>query len=292
MREEDARNWRGFEFRHVAVLRPQSDRAGRPVEYFPQSRYAPASVSKLNVHGAGPFCRFAIPVQQRRVGVYVITVEDNVVYVGECLDLASRFNTGYGTIQPRNCYERGQSTNCKVNNLVLKEVKSGRYPSLWFTERARDRKLVEAHLLRALRPPWNRTSHRTPALPTLTPARSQSGNMFASRRSPGSDRSPAGREAATGDNRSQADGDFERVWQRIASCAGQPFYLARGQEFTYRLQSNAVVPTTTSYPIYRSQFEKAFERVPLLSTQAVQDLRGPSYVYAVLMADRIRIGEW
>jgi hypothetical protein len=246
----------------------------------------------LNVHGAGPFCRFAIPAQVRRKGVYVITVEENVVYVGECLDLASRFNTGYGTIQPKNCYERGQSTNCKVNNLVLKEVKSGRYPSLWFTERTGDRKLVEARLLRALRPPWNRTSQRTPALTILTPAPSQSGKMFAPPASPGSGSSQAGREATSGDTRSRADRDFEKVWQRIASCAGEPFHLARGQEFTYRVQSNAVVPTTTSYPIHRSLFEKAFERVPLPNTQAVQDLRGPSYVYAVMMADRIRAGEW
>jgi hypothetical protein len=74
--------------------------------------------------------------------------------VGECIDLARRFNTGYGRIDARNCYEGGQNTNCKVNALVLDAVKSGRQVELWFLQTSR-RKDIEAELLIALRPPWN-----------------------------------------------------------------------------------------------------------------------------------------
>ena len=30
-----------------------------------------------------------------------------------------RYNNGYGRISPRNCFQGGQSTNCRVNNLIF-----------------------------------------------------------------------------------------------------------------------------------------------------------------------------
>jgi hypothetical protein len=100
-------------------------------------------------------CKFGIPSSYGQAGVYVLTLDERPVYVGECQHLAERFNTrGYGAIQPKNCYEGGQSTNCKINRRILQAAKAGRVPVLWFLE-TDDRCRVEARLIGALRPPWN-----------------------------------------------------------------------------------------------------------------------------------------
>jgi len=93
----------------------------------------------LNKYGKGPFCRFRIRVTPslNTIGVYAITDGNKkALYIGKCTGitstLAKRFNYGYGSIQPRNCYERGQSTNCWINRLVLEAVKNGERLSLFF----------------------------------------------------------------------------------------------------------------------------------------------------------------
>jgi hypothetical protein len=60
--------------------------------------------------------------------VYLISVGERAIYVGECRHLAQRFNMGYGTIQPRNCYERGQQTNCRINMLIFEEARTAPFP--------------------------------------------------------------------------------------------------------------------------------------------------------------------
>src|SRR5438876_992068 len=108
------RGWGGVSFARVASLDPKRGPDGSPLELMPQSRYAKAAESQLHAHGAGPFCKFAIPWSLSGAGVYIITLDGRPVYVGECRHLAQRFNMGYGTIQPKNCYVGGQSTNCRV----------------------------------------------------------------------------------------------------------------------------------------------------------------------------------
>jgi hypothetical protein len=76
------------------------------------------------------------------------------MYVGECQYLAHRFNDGHGSTQPRNCYEGGQATNCKMNNKVLQETRAGCTPVLWFFE-TDDRHRIEDGLIVELQPPWN-----------------------------------------------------------------------------------------------------------------------------------------
>jgi hypothetical protein len=147
-------SWGGRAFERIAALDPQRGSDGSLIELMPQSRYAKAAISTLNRYGRGPFCKFSIPWSHQGAGVYVITVEGRTVYVGECEHLAKRFNMGYGTIQPKNCYVGGQATNCKVNALVLREVKAGRAPVLWFHP-TEDRKSLEARLIAELRPMWN-----------------------------------------------------------------------------------------------------------------------------------------
>ncbi len=121
----------------------------------PQSRYRNKRGLSLNKHGTGPFCQFRIPGNFPYEGVYVVTVDSEIVYVGECQNLSERFNArGYGTIHPRNCFERGQPTNCKANNLILQNAKQGRKIEVWFYDTPH-RKQVEAEIIIHLKPLWN-----------------------------------------------------------------------------------------------------------------------------------------
>jgi len=82
-------------------------------------------------------------------------VNNDVRYVGECQNLSARFNMGYGQISPRNCYEGGQRTNCRVNQLILKAVRTGYHVELLFHETS-DRQAVEGELIAELAPLWNK----------------------------------------------------------------------------------------------------------------------------------------
>lgn len=90
-------------------------------------------------------------------GIYAISNNDQVLYVGECQSFVDRFGPrGYGAIHPRNCFRGGQSTNCKVNSRVLALHRRGEIPTLWFGPEGQvGRKLVEVELIRILDPPWN-----------------------------------------------------------------------------------------------------------------------------------------
>lgn len=85
---------------------------------------------------------------------------------------------------------------------------------------------------------------------------------------------------------------FPAVWKKIEARAGESFRQIRGGEFTYSIHSGCVVPDRTNRQLPRSQFEKAFDLVPLENTKSVQDLQGPSYLYAILMDARIRRQDW
>ena len=86
--------------------------------------------------------------------------------------------------------------------------------------------------------------------------------------------------------------EFVDVWTRIRSHSGEVFRQIHGGEFTYVAHDGYVEPDRTRQNLPRSHFEKAFELVPLEDTKSVQHLRGPSYLYAILMDRRIRQSDW
>jgi hypothetical protein len=99
------------------------------------------------------------------------------------------------------------------------------------------------------------------------------------------------RQGAEADVQSPAASDeAARVWAAIERHAGETFHQVRGQAFTYRLQGAGIVPSTTRYRIPRSAFDRALERLPVTGPGELNDLRGPSYLYAILMDPRIRRG--
>lgn len=87
--------------------------------------------------------------------MYVLTVDNEMRYVGECANLSGRFNTGYGNISPKNCFKGGQETNCRLNNLVYSTAVAGKRISLWYLQTT-DHKAIEAALRSALKLAWNR----------------------------------------------------------------------------------------------------------------------------------------
>lgn len=138
-------------FQLIEVVRLDLSDDGTTLEYVPQ---LPPTVRR-NRHAEGPFCRLSLPGAASASGVYAITVDDELKYVGECEDLGVRFGpTGYGEITARNCHSDGQSTNCKINARILLAVKSGGLVRVWFLE-SHDRKKVEAEMVDSLGPPWN-----------------------------------------------------------------------------------------------------------------------------------------
>lgn len=86
--------------------------------------------------------------------------------------------------------------------------------------------------------------------------------------------------------------DLNMVWLRIKRNEGESFYKIRGGEFTYEVPGNYITLSTTTQNIPKSHFEEALKSVPLINTVPVQHLRGPSYIYAILMDKRIRQSDW
>ena len=82
------------------------------------------------------------------------------------------------------------------------------------------------------------------------------------------------------------------VWDRIEKNAGSEFHLIRGATFRYAVVSGHVIPDRTNQQIPKSHFEKALALVPLGNTTEIQNLRGPSFIYAILMDARIRQSDW
>ena len=81
--------------------------------------------------------------------------------------------------------------------------------------------------------------------------------------------------------------DINEVWTRIIAHQGETFRQIRGQEFTYTVKGNVLRPSTTNRNIPRSHFEKALDRMPLHGPGKINDLQGPSYIYAILKDRRI-----
>ena len=85
---------------------------------------------------------------------------------------------------------------------------------------------------------------------------------------------------------------FETIWQRIKEHEGEKFAQIRGGGFIYEVSTSAVIPDRTNQNLPRGHFEEASRLLPLKDTVPLQHLRGPSYIYAILMDPRIRQTDW
>jgi hypothetical protein len=145
-----------YQFNFVCNITPELDIYNNPKKFFPQERYDNKKNLKLNNYGKGPFCKFSIDKKYSKTGVYVILVNDLIEYVGECDNLFKRFGMGYGNISPRNCFEGGQLTNCRINSKISSLLNSNHKIHLYFFE-TNQRFKIEHELIIRNNPSWNKT---------------------------------------------------------------------------------------------------------------------------------------
>ena len=181
------------EFTLIGPIAPETDAAGAIREFTPAQRYKNEGGLALNDYGAGPFCKFRLPSQHPELGALalagVYALVDGagaVLYVGQCENLERRFNMGYGSISPRNCYQGGRRpTNCRINHLILADGQAGGRVRLFFhpTPGSHAATALERELIQTLTPPWNRAgtgqhgstpSRLAPPGPSDTPEISES----------------------------------------------------------------------------------------------------------------------
>lgn len=144
----------GKPFKYVCDILPELNDKGMPKEFMPHKRYKNTSNLQLHEYGHGSYCKFKIPFGLNYEGVYIIKIRIKIVYVGECSSLSHRFNVGYGNISPRNCYYGGQSTNCRINNLILRNYKKNFRIRLFFYS-IDDRFAIEKRMIDRINPIWN-----------------------------------------------------------------------------------------------------------------------------------------
>ena len=88
-----------------------------------------------------------------------------------------------------------------------------------------------------------------------------------------------------------ASQSFDPIWRRIVSCAGQEFKTVTGLEFNYTVEGQVLHPSRTRYNLPRSEFEKAYNLMPLTGPGQINRIvRGPAYVYTILTDPRISSG--
>jgi hypothetical protein len=141
-------------FGFVTRITPLTDDSGKLCLYRPHIRYKGKGMALLDF-GEGPFCKFSISSDWAGIsGVYAIFADDKLLYIGRTVDFRKRFSAGYGNISPRNCYVGGQSTNCKLNHLILREILSDKHINLFFAETT-DYDRIEHTLIAQFNPPLN-----------------------------------------------------------------------------------------------------------------------------------------
>ncbi|MCW4051403.1 MAG: GIY-YIG nuclease family protein [Candidatus Bathyarchaeota archaeon] len=151
----------GYRFMKICNIEPARDESGSVYEHNPDKRYNNTKGLSLHSYGLGPFCSFRIPSNYNgSKGVYAIRINGDWMYIGKADDLGKRFNQGYGNISPRNCFDGGQQTNCRINNLILEKVKDGFLVELYFHETT-DIDAIEPKLIGKVKPPWNKSIPRS-----------------------------------------------------------------------------------------------------------------------------------
>jgi hypothetical protein len=111
----------------------------------------------LNPYGDKTYSKFWINDTNvlDKKGLYLFCIDNNIKYIGRCNDtFKKRLNTGYGNISPKNCFLDGQSTNCRINNLITKN-KSNLQLYVLCKNNNCEINLLEKSLINEYNPEWN-----------------------------------------------------------------------------------------------------------------------------------------
>jgi hypothetical protein len=145
-----------YTFEYICDIVPRLE-DGKLFKHNPASRYQNRRKLNTHKHGDEQFCHFKILNDDHAIrgpGVYAIIVEGETKYIGRCVNLKTRFNAGYGQISPRNCYKGGQTTNCRINKIILDEAEANSRIQLYYHETA-NHKAIEQDLLTSSEWDWN-----------------------------------------------------------------------------------------------------------------------------------------
>ena len=137
----------GYCFHFIQPLIPETNSLGLALKFYPHKLYK--GYRKLHRFGLGPFCSFSVNADNVP-GVYILVSNGELLYIGQTCNLNQRFNNkvfgSYGFITPNACYEGGQSTNFKINQLVLRKFEAGEPVLLYFLPTL-EHKRIEKELL-------------------------------------------------------------------------------------------------------------------------------------------------
>jgi hypothetical protein len=92
-----------------------------------------------------------------------------------------------------------------------------------------------------------------------------------------------------GEQGTSAAAAFTSIWARIKQHAGEEFWTKTGRPFSYDFTPGAVLLRNTERALPKSDFEKAYNRLPVSGPGELRDLQGPSYIYALLYDARISV---
>jgi hypothetical protein len=149
-----------YQFDFVCKIELETDALGQIKTFMPQAKYKHKNGSSLHAYGAGPFCGFQISKNLTKGGVFLLTVDDIPHYVGRCENLSRLFNSQIGKISPAACYENGEPTNCRINNLIYKATQENLHIKLWLLPTTNKRHEIKSELIHLLgtKDRWNRTN--------------------------------------------------------------------------------------------------------------------------------------
>ncbi|GAA0741498.1 NARF domain-containing protein [Clostridium oceanicum] len=81
----------------------------------------------------------------------------------------------------------------------------------------------------------------------------------------------------------------DTVMKILIKHQGEEFFQKRGQAFTYEIKGKYIVPSTTNYNIPISDIVKGLKKGVVTTTTQLQELRGPSYIYAFINDARFKM---
>ena len=144
------------EFHLGSGIEVRRDENSSPVLDHPHVRYNNVKNLKLHKYGSGPFVFLQLSSLPEAQGVYAMVADDKeILYIGQSSDtIRNRWQMGYASIQPRNCFQNGQSTNCRLNRLIYAAILANRKLELYVLATT-DYERIEKNLIATLQPTWN-----------------------------------------------------------------------------------------------------------------------------------------
>jgi len=121
----------------------------------PQDRFSNPNNYAIAPEHDTSYCSFKIDAPKRS-GVYWISLDGIVVYVGRAKCLHNRLSIQYGTVSPRHPFKGGQLQKCRTNAKINAALHAG--SSVAFRWEAcedyveREKRILEDPIRR---PPWN-----------------------------------------------------------------------------------------------------------------------------------------